>query len=232
MSAVTLGMLELIGRLHAQTGRTAWDAISIALEGGMAVRIQGNGRDAATESARLIRIPSIEGGISGDVERKEAQDGSRLEVEGRKVGHIGLVERQGTFGQHDVPVVGNGGDGNAGAVAPQIFLDLFGRAVGLLLIAAGLDAHAAIAITFGLAVLAETVLDVLARVVFAHPGINVLHVVGDGFAQAGDLLEQCLHGGGEQSFEHTVIERALLVGEPAGGFPRCAVHQSRRAAPH
>ena len=57
LSAVALGMLELLRRLHAQTGRTAWDAISIALEGGMAVRIEGNGRDAATESARLIRIP-------------------------------------------------------------------------------------------------------------------------------------------------------------------------------
>ena len=83
----------------------------------MAMRIQSNGRDAATGSARLIRIPGIEGGISGDVERKEAQDGSRLEVEGRKVGHIGLVERQGALGQDDVPVVGNGGSSDPGAVA-------------------------------------------------------------------------------------------------------------------
>ena len=106
------------------------------------------------------------------------------------------------------------------------------RPVRLFFIRTGLDAHAAIAVALGLAVLAEAILDVLARVVFAHPGIDVLHVVSDRFAQAGDLLEQGLHGGGEQLFEQAVIERALLLGEPAGGFPRCAVHQSRRAAQH
>ncbi len=44
----------------------------------------------------------------------------------------------------------------------------------------------------------------------------MLHVEGHGLAQAGDLLEQGLHGGGEQLFEQAVIERALLLGEPAG----------------
>ena len=91
------------------------------------------------------------------------------------------------------------------------------RAVGLLLVGAGLDTDLALAVALGLAVLAETVLDVLARVVFAHPGVDVLHVVGDSLAQAGDLFEEGLHGGSEQLFEHTVIERALLLGEPASG---------------
>ncbi len=43
----------------------------------------------------------------------------------------------------------------------------------------------------------------------------MLHVEGHGFPQARDLLEQSLHSGGEQLFEQAVIERALLLGEPA-----------------
>ncbi len=117
LGAIALGMLELIGRLHAQAHGTARDAIGVAKDSGMAMLIQGNGSDAAPEGTGLIGIPGIEGGISSDVEGKEAQVGHRLDVEGRKVGHIGLVERQGVFGQHHVSVVSNGGGGNAGAVA-------------------------------------------------------------------------------------------------------------------
>ncbi len=117
LGLIALGMLEPIRRLHAQAYRAARGAIGVAKDSGMAMLVEGNSRDATTEGTGLIRIPGIEGGIGSDVEWKEAQMGHRLDVEGRKVGHIGLVERQGVFGQHHVTVVGNGGGGNAGAVA-------------------------------------------------------------------------------------------------------------------
>ncbi len=83
----------------------------------MAVRIEGNRRDAATESTGLIGIPGIEGSIGGDVEGKEAQHGHGLDRERQEVGDISLVEGKGVLGQHHVAVVSNGGGGNAGAVA-------------------------------------------------------------------------------------------------------------------
>ena len=72
LGTIALGMLELIRRLHAQAHGTVRDAIGVTLKAGMAMRIQGNGRDAATEGTGLIRLPGIEGGISSDVEGKEA----------------------------------------------------------------------------------------------------------------------------------------------------------------
>ena len=57
LGAIAFGMLELIGRLHAQAYGAARDAIGVAKDSGMTVRIEGDSRDAATESACLIRIP-------------------------------------------------------------------------------------------------------------------------------------------------------------------------------
>ena len=70
----------------------------------MAMLIEGNGGDAADGRHRLIDVPGIEGGISGDVGRKEAQRGDGAEVERRKVGDIAFIEGLGILGQHDIPV--------------------------------------------------------------------------------------------------------------------------------
>ena len=57
LSAVALGMLELIGRLHAQADRTTGHAIGVADKSGMGVLVEGDSSDAATESTGLIRLP-------------------------------------------------------------------------------------------------------------------------------------------------------------------------------
>ena len=57
LSAVALGMLELIGRLHAQADRTTGHAIGIADKSGMGMLVEGDSSDAAPESTGLIRLP-------------------------------------------------------------------------------------------------------------------------------------------------------------------------------
>jgi hypothetical protein len=153
----------------------------------MARLVKRNGPDAAMPSGILVDEPGIEGGIRRDVGRVAVQGHDRALVEGARVGHIVLVERLGKLSQHDIAVVGGDGGGHAGAVAPQILLDLFGRAIGLLLIGAALDTQLAVGVAAGLPRFVRAVFDVLARVVLFDPGVAMLDIEGDRFAQVRDF---------------------------------------------
>src|SRR5712691_9342707 len=131
--------------------------------------ILGNGHDALTMSTGLIHIPRVVSGISGDMQGKEPEHGHRLDVQAQEIADITLVEALGEISDDYIAVVRRGGD--AGAVAPQVFFALLGGAIGLLLVGAAFDAHAAIGVATGLTLLAEAIVDRLAQIVLTDPGI-------------------------------------------------------------
>src|SRR5258708_20594634 len=62
-----VGMLELIGGVHAQPDRTQGRAIQVALKDWVAMLIKGNRANAAMTSGTLVHVPGIKGGIGGDL---------------------------------------------------------------------------------------------------------------------------------------------------------------------
>ncbi len=120
---------------------------------------------------------------------KEAEHGHRLDVHAQEIADITLVEALGEISDDYIAVVRRGGGGNAGAGAPQVFFALLGGAIGLFLVGAAFDAHAAIGVATGLTLLAEAICDGLAQIVLTDPGILVLHIDGHDLAQAWDFFE-------------------------------------------
>lgn len=60
--------------------------------------------------------------------------------------------------------------------------------IGLLLVGAAFDAEAAVRIASQTPGFVVAVFDVGALVIFPHPGVNMLDIEGDGFAQARNLF--------------------------------------------
>ncbi len=87
--------------------------------------------------------------------------------------------------------------------------------VGLFNVGTLFDADLAVRIARGLAVCAEAILHRDAWVVFAHVGVDVLDVVGDDLAQAGDFLAQGVHALLEHVGEVPSIEAAKPGIQPA-----------------
>src|SRR5438128_749731 len=73
------------------------------------------------------------------------------------------------------------------------------------------DTQLAIGIALGLTVLVVAFFDVLARIVFLHIGVNMLHVEGDDLAQTRDFLLQSLHRLGKQIGKPAPIQCAQDV---------------------
>lgn len=102
--------------------------------------IEGNGRNASPSGTGLGSVPAIEGGISGDMQRKAIERSDAVEVERDKGGDVVFVKRLRVLGQHDITIVRGDSSCHARAVAPQVFLFFFEGAVGLLLVGAFFDA--------------------------------------------------------------------------------------------
>lgn len=133
-SGVAVGVCERELRDHAQADGAEGSAIGVALGGGMAVLVERNGSDAACASSAFINVSGIIGSVGGEVGGIEAERGDSLQVKGMEKGDVVLVERLGIFGQDDVAIDGVGTGGDAGTIAPVVFLDRFLRAVGLLFV--------------------------------------------------------------------------------------------------
>ena len=182
LGPVAVGRRELVGRIHAQLFLTQRHAISRSLALGMTVRVERDSGNAPTVGTRLIDVPSIKSGISGDVRRVKAEVGHGLQVERHKVGDVVLVESLSLLGEDDITIVGDVGTGQAQSIAPQLLI-LFGRAtISLLLVGRAFDPQAAIRIAFGLQVRVEALFDILAQVILFDVGIDVGHVEGDDLA--------------------------------------------------
>lgn len=94
--------------------------------------VERDGRHPRTKDAGLVDIPGIKGRIGGEMSGEAVQDGERLQVEWHKIGDVVLVERLGLLGQDHIAVLWQRGTGNAGAIAPEILLELFSGAISLL----------------------------------------------------------------------------------------------------
>jgi hypothetical protein len=136
---------------HAQALGAQGHAIVIAWHLLMPVLIEGYRSNAAMASGTLIDVPGIKGRIGGDMRGREAQGDHGALIERPIVAHIALVKGLGILGQHHIPVVSGDRGSHAGAIAPQVLLDLFGRAIGLLLVGTLFDPELAVRITCGLA---------------------------------------------------------------------------------
>ncbi len=110
-----------------------------------------------------------------------------------------------------------------------VLLDLFGGAIGLLLIGRAFDAQATIGVALGLALFVVTLFDVSARIVFFHTRIDMLHIEGDGLAQAGDLVLQSPHGLVEQILRASDDPGSVAFRAASELWAGCARHRNRRA---
>src|SRR5258708_12180015 len=172
LSGVAIGMIERCGGVHGQADRATRSAVRQAGKRGRAVLVEGDSRDAAMTSWRLIDVPRIKSGISSQVGGELPQGHDSLLIQGTKIGDIAFIEGLGVVGEHDGAIVSNRRDRHARTIAPEQFLLYFHRPIGLLLIGAALDAQAAIGIPgqpFGLAV-ALTALTPLAPLF--HPALH------------------------------------------------------------
>ncbi len=118
LSAVAVGVLELIGGRHAELDGTTRSAIGVAVENGMGVLVERHGTDAVMARGAFIDIPGIEGGIGRHMGGVEAQSNDGALIERAKVGHVILVEGLGELRQHHIAIGWDGGRRHAGAIAP------------------------------------------------------------------------------------------------------------------
>src|SRR6266567_2780421 len=135
------------------------------------MRIEGNSGNALTMGTGLVHIPGIVGGISRHMPWKAPQYGHGLEEQREVIADITLVEGLGELSKHHIPIACDGSADDARAVAPQIFLALLFGAIGLVLVGAAFDAHATVWVATRLTLFTEAILDRLAQVVLADPGI-------------------------------------------------------------
>jgi len=161
-------------------------AIGVVGDFFVTMAIERNSGDAGPVGDGLIDIPVVVGGISRDMGRELLGSHNGTLEEGTKIGDIRFVERQGELGQHHIAIDRIGACRHARAIAKEAFLFDFLTPVGLFLIAAFLDAQPTIRIAFGDITYIKRPFDVDTRIVLAHPGVDVLDIKGDGFAQAGD----------------------------------------------
>src|SRR5579885_674530 len=214
LSAVAIGMGEEKAGNHAQAHVATWHPIRITAATQQGMGIEGNSRNASVMNGSLVHIPGIEGGIGSQMgrdvrKRQHSTLGERL-----KIGHIPFIKRQGPFSEHDIAIVGGGGSGNPGAIAPDELFFLFGGSVFLLLIGGAFDAESALLITsesFGFVVAFR---DIRTLVVFFHPGVHMGHIEGDDLTESGDLFLEITHGGREQGLEQVWVQGAQLVRKP------------------
>jgi len=177
--------------------------------------IERNGGDAPAMSHHLVDVPGIKSGIGGDMGGQVTEGGHGLQVQGDEVGDVVLIEGLGELGEGHIAIDRISRTGDSRAIAKQALLLLFRGAIGLLLIAALLDAQPRIAVAGGDVAHVEGAFDIDTRIVFAHPGVEVGDIESHRFAQAGDLLAQRLHGGGKEVLQQTVRQFPLLVAQPA-----------------
>ena len=215
LSAITIGVIELKGRLHAQAFGTARGAIGIAFKDRMSVLVQGDSADTLMESDTVIHVPGIEGGISGDVGGIQLSGQHGVAVEGTKVGHIAFIERLGELRKHHIAIDRVGVGSHPSAIAKEADLFHFLGAVGLLLVATLFDAQATIGVAFGNVGDIKAAFDVDIGIVLAHPGENVLDIKGYRFAQAGDVRFQGVHRLHEQALQERFIQVLQLGAQPA-----------------
>ncbi len=150
--------------------------------------VERDGSNAMAMHDSLVGVPGIKGGISGDVRGKEAQRRHGADVEREEVGDIAFVKGLGVLSEHDIAIDGIGAGRNSRTVAEQTFLFFFRAAIRLRLVAALFDAEATIRVAFGDMGDIKGALDIDARVILAHPGIDMGHIEGHDLAQTRDFF--------------------------------------------
>lgn len=181
LGAIAVSVLKPLGGMHGQANGASGSAIRQTSKRRGAVLVERDSSNAATMDHGLVDIPGIERRISGDVSGKKLQGSHGLDVEGDKIGDIAFVKGLGILGQHDIPVDRISAGGDARTIAEKTFLLFLDAAISLLLVAAFFDAESAIGIAFGNMGHIKGALHVDARVVLAHPGVDMGDIEGDDF---------------------------------------------------
>src|SRR5438132_4396249 len=172
LGAKAIGVGKQVGGMHAQAFGATWGAIGVAWHFFVPMTIERDGGDALSVSHRLIDIPVVVSGISGHMRRELVGARDRALIEGTIVGDIGFIEGQGVLGKHHIAVDGIGGHCDARAITKQNYLFLFGRPIGLHLIAALLDAESTIGITFGVVRYVIAAFGIDERIVLTDPSVH------------------------------------------------------------
>ena len=77
------------------------------------MRVEGNGSQTPAKGHRLVDVPGIKSGISGQIAGEKAQVGNQLDVERHEVGDVVLVEGLSVQSQDDIAIVGEVGSSQA-----------------------------------------------------------------------------------------------------------------------
>jgi hypothetical protein len=88
LRSVAVGVIELERGLHAQPLATDRDSIMVTKAVMMSMPTPGNGPNPAMTSSRLIDIPRIKSGVSGNVGREVGKRYDRLLIERTKIGGV------------------------------------------------------------------------------------------------------------------------------------------------
>lgn len=142
---------------------------------------------------------------------KEAEGGNGSQIQRLKRGDIAFIEGLGVLGEDDIAVVGGGCRNDARARAPEIFFFLFGGAIGLQQIGGAFDAEFAVGVASGLLMGIKALGNVLTRVVFSYPGVDMLDIDGNGFAESWNFGLQDGNGGMQEVAEKVVVKMLLFA---------------------
>jgi hypothetical protein len=97
LRTIAVGVLELIGGMHAQACRAVWRAIGVARHFFVSMVVEWNGGNAEPSRHRLIDIPVVVGGISRHMDGELVGGNDGKLVEGTIVRDVGLIECIGPF---------------------------------------------------------------------------------------------------------------------------------------
>src|SRR5579859_595164 len=214
LSTVASGVSELEGGMHAQADGTARHPIGITGTRAIGMRVEGNRSDSVVPSGLFIHIPCIKSSISSQVSRECFKRQNGLLVERAEIEHIAFIERKRVFSQYNIAIVWVGSGGHAGAVAPDEFFFLFGRAIWLFLIGTSLHPEFTVRITwkhFGFVI---PLRNVDAPIVLFHPSVDVLDIEGDDLTQTGNLFLEITHGRCQKGLEQGGIKGAQFFAHP------------------
>src|SRR5690242_16921438 len=88
LGAISIGMIELLGRNHSHILRAKRNSISITFKSGVTMLIEGNSGNTSMESTCVVDVPSIKCSICSDICREQVECIDRLLVERTVIRHI------------------------------------------------------------------------------------------------------------------------------------------------
>ena len=148
------------------------------------------GNSPPVQRTFLIYIPRIIGGICGDMGGEKVEGGNGSLIQWFKIGDIAFIEALREFGEHDIAIRHSQGwwQSQRRSHSPRAipFFRMAGS-IRLQQVGGAFDAECAVGIAIWLLFGVEAFGDILTEVIFFDPGVDMLDIDGNDFAQPWNL---------------------------------------------